>query len=117
MTYLKINDIDFSKYVNVLKVDRNKVYTSSKNAAGNTVADYITTKTKLTVGIIALDSEIMKQLQTVLDNLIVTVSFRDPKTAELKTSEFLIPSDSVDYYTIQADNVLFKNFSLTFTEL
>jgi hypothetical protein len=48
----------------------------------------------------------------------VTISFRDPRTNMLAENvACIIPSNDVDYYTIQEGNVRYNAMSLTFTEL
>lgn len=118
MAYFKIGDTDFSKYVNELTIGKATNYNSQTNAAGDTVVDYINKKYTIEVGIIPLDDKSMKALQDAIDGFNVAISFRDPKTNELKEDvNCIIPEDEVQYYTIQADKVMYKAFSLTFTEL
>ena len=118
MSYLLINNTDFSMYVNELKVEKEANYTSQTNAAGNTVVDFINHKRTIEVGIIPLDSEAMIALQTVLDDFNVSISFRNPTTGLLEENvACIIPSNGVDYYTIQQNKVLFNAFSIKFLEL
>lgn len=118
MTYFKINDIDFSMYVNSLKVGKSANYSAQTNAAGDTIVDYINSKRQIEVGIIPLNDTSMKDLLEVIDNFNVTLSFLNPKTNELEENiNCIIPENEVDYYTIQAGKVMCKAFTLTFTEL
>lgn len=118
MAYFKMNGKDYSKYVNQLKVTKQVVYTSENAAAGHTRVFYIGTKRTLTVGIIPLDSETMASLQSDINNFTVTVSYRDPDTNELiEGVNCYIPVSEVEYYTIQADKVLYKAMILTIPEL
>lgn len=118
MPYLKINDIDFSMYVNSLAINKNATYTAQVNANGDTVADYINSKRQIDVGIIPLNEVAMKKLQEAIDKFNVTLSFLNPITNELEENiNCIIPSNAVSYYTIQANKVLFNAFSLSFTEL
>lgn len=118
MAYFKINDVDFSMYVNALKITKNHVYKSQTNAAGNTIVKYVNTKRIVNVGIIPLDATAMKNLQTAIANLTVTISFQNPDTKALETISCMIPTHAVEYYTIQgANNTSFKAFQLQFTEL
>lgn len=118
MDYLVINDIDFSEYVNELKVNKTVNYNAQTNAAGNTVVDYINTKRTIEVGIIPIDSNAMTQLQEVIDAFNVTVSFLNPKTGFVEEKvNCIIPESGVEYYTIRADKVMFKAFTLQFIEL
>lgn len=118
MTYFKIGDKDFSMYVNALKVKEEVNYNGQTNAAGNTVVDYINKKRTIEVGIIPLNDEIMAQLKASIANFNVSLSFIDPDTKVLATGvNCIIPSNEVEYYTIQADKTMFKAVNLTFTEL
>ena len=44
MAYFKINNIDFSKYVNALRVTEQANYNLQTNAKGDGVTDYINKK-------------------------------------------------------------------------
>lgn len=118
MAYFKIGDVDFSKCVNELKVTKNSNYNAQMNAAGNTVVDYINGKRTIEVGIIPLDDVAMTQLQAAIDAFNVSISFRNPNTNALEENvNCIIPANTVEYYTIQANKVMFKAFTLKFTEL
>ena len=118
MAYFKINNHDYSMYVNQLKVSKDAVYKSATNAAGNTVVKYITTKRNFTVGIIPLDAAAMAALQADISAFQVSVSYRDPATNELvENVSCIIPINEVEYYTIQANKVMYKAFNITITEL
>ena len=116
--YFKINNIDFSKYVNALDITKTNNYNALVNAAGDTVVDYINSKRTIDVGIIPLNSEAMAALQSAIDGFNVSISFRNPKTGALQENvNCIIGEDSTSYYTIQANKVLFNAFTITFTEL
>lgn len=118
MAYFKINGVDYSKYVNKLNIEKEVNYNAQTNASGDTVADYINAKRTIEVGIIPLDGETMAQLLTAIDAFNVSISFRNPVTNALEESvNCIIPDSGVEYYTIQADKVLFNAFSLEFIEL
>lgn len=117
MAYLKINDIDFSMYVNELAVNNTASYNAQTNAAGNTVVDFINHKKTIRVGIIPLTSEVMANLQAVINAFNVSVTYLNPQTKALDTINCIIPANNVEYYTIQANKVLFDAFSLEFVEL
>lgn len=118
MAYLKIDNVDYSHCVNALNINKTAVYNSQTNAAGNSVVDYINSKRQIEVGIIPLDSEAMKQLQTSIDAFNVSLSFRNPKTGVLEEDvSCIIPENAIQYYTIQVDKVLFNAMTLTFIEL
>jgi hypothetical protein len=117
MAYLKINNVDYSMYVNSLKVDKKSNYNAQTNAAGGTVVDFINRKRTVEVGIIPLNDAAMKSLQTVIDGFNVSLTFRNPNNGALETINAIIPDSNVEYYTIQANKVMFKAMTLTFTEL
>jgi hypothetical protein len=118
MAYFKVNNIDFSMYVNELKVNKEANYTAQTNAAGDTVVDLINHKRTIEVGIIPLTDSAMRDLQTAIDGFNVSISFRNPLTGALAENvNCIIPSNNVEYYTIQADKVLYKAFTLEFVEL
>jgi hypothetical protein len=118
MNYFKIGDTDYSMYVNELKVNKEANYSAQTNAAGNTVVDYINAKRTIEVGIIPLDSAAMIKLQTDIDAFNVSISFRNPITGSLEENvNCIIPSNSVEYYTIQVNKVMFNAFTLKFIEL
>ena len=118
MTYFKINNTDFSMYVNALKVSSAANYTAQTNAAGNTVVEYINSKRTIEVGIIPLDSVAMIALQNAINGFNVSLSFLNPNTGIIEESiDCIIPSNSVEYYTIQDNNVSYKGFNLAFVEL
>ena len=118
MAYFKINDHDYSMYVNKLKVTKQAVYKSATNAAGNTVVKLINTKRTFSVGIIPLDDAAMAALQADINSFQVRISYRDPETNELvENVKCIIPVNEADYYTIQHNKVMYNAFLLTITEL
>ncbi len=117
MAYIKINGTDFSMYCNKLNVSKTANYNAQMNAGGNTVVDFINHKRTITVGIIPLDDTVMSNLQTVLHNFSVSITFLNPQTKELETVICIIPESNIEYYTIQADKVSFNAFTLDFIEL
>ena len=118
MAYFKINGIDFSHCVNGLNIKNKASYNAQTNAAGDTVVDYINHKRTIEVGIIPVDSEAMIALQAAIKELSVSISYADPRTGELAENvNCILPENNVEYYTIQANKVLFKAFKLKFIEL
>jgi hypothetical protein len=118
MAYLKINNIDFSNMVNALSVEKEHNYSSQTNAAGNTVVDYINSKRVIEVGIIPLESETAATLLNEIDKFNVSLSFLNPLTQLLEDGvNCIIPDNSVEYYTIQADKVRLNAIKLKFIEL
>jgi hypothetical protein len=117
MAYFKINGIDFSQYVNKLNIQTNHIYNARTNASGNTSVKLINSKKIITVGIIPLNADVNKDLVEILNTFRMTVDFLDPATGELGSADCIIPKNSIDYYTIQADKVQTKAYTLTFEEL
>lgn len=118
MAYFKIGEKDFSNCVQGLDVSKQANYTGQTNAAGDTVVDYINHKRVIEVNIIPLTAEAMIDLLAETDKFNVKLSFRNPHTNVLEENvDCIIPAAEVKYYTIQANKVLFKSFSLKFTEL
>jgi hypothetical protein len=118
MSYFKIGNVDFSHCVNGLKVKKAAVYNSQTNAAGNTVIDYINSKRTIEVGIVPLNEVDMLALLTAINSIGVSISFRNPHTNLIEENvSCVIPESDVEFYTIQANKVMYKQFKLTFTEL
>lgn len=118
MAYFKIGETDFSHCVSSLKISRSNNYNAQTNAAGDTVVDYINRKRGFEVGIIALDDADMQSLMDAIDNFNVSISYRDPQTGVLvEDVNCILPSNDIEYYTIQSNKVSFKAFTLKFTEL
>lgn len=118
MAYFKINGVDYSMYVNELKVNKKANYNAKVNAHGDTVVDLINHKRTIEVGIIPLTDDIMKELLTAIDGFSVSISFLNPLTGVLEENvACIIPARDVEYYTIQTNKVMFNAFTLTFTEL
>lgn len=118
MAYFKINGVDYSMYVNELKVSKAANYNAQTNAAGDTVVDYINHKREIEVGIIPLNDTVMANLQAAIDGFNVSISFLNPQTKVLEENvNCIIPSNEVEYYTIQGAKVMFNAMSLTFIEL
>lgn len=118
MAYFKINGVDYSMYVNKLKVAKEHMYKSLTNASGNTLVKYVNSKHIIEVGLIPLDADVMAAIQTAIDGFKVSISFLDPQTQELRENmQCIIPTRDVEYYTVQAGNVKFKACALTFSEL
>ncbi|WP_354001421.1 DUF6711 family protein [Campylobacter sp.] len=117
MTYFKIDGIDFSHYVNELKVSTNTNYNAQTNAAGNTVVDKINIKRVVEVGIIPLDELEAQSLLSILDRFQVVISYRNPRNSNLVNLTVIIPDNDIEYYTIQENKQMLKAFKLQFTEL
>ena len=118
MAYFKIGTNDYSSYTSGLKVKTTASYNAQTNANYDMVVDYINSKRSIEVEIIPIDSEVMARLLMDIKPFNVSLSFRNPETNELeKGVACIIPSNDVEYYTIQTAKVSYKKMKLTFTEL
>ena len=117
MAYFKINNIDYSHYVNSLKVSTTANYNAQTNAAGDSVIDFINSKRTIEAGIIPVDAAAMEALQEAISGFNVSITFRNPKTNALEVINCLIAENEADYYTIQDNKVMYKPFTLVFNEL
>ena len=118
MIYFKMNGVDFSKYVAVLKVGKTHNFKSMVNASGNTLVKYQNTKRSIEVGFIHMNEDAMQTLLKTLGNLQVTISYREPLNKDMAENVKCINTTQlIEYYTIREDEVSYKPFSLTFTEL
>ena len=118
MAYFKIGDNDYSHIVNTLKVTKMHNYTTQTNAAGNTVVDLINNKRIIEVGFIPLSDAAMLDLQLDIAAFSVSITFRNPATNALEENvKCIIPSEEIEYYTIQSNKVMYNAFTLTFEEL
>ena len=98
MAYFKIGSKDFSKYVNALKIKTDNKYTAQGN--------------------IPLSDTATAEILAAIKAFNVSISFLNPETKQLESNvNCIIPSNEVNYYTIQANNVKCKAFNLTFIEL
>ena len=102
---------------NKLAITKNAVYNAQTNAAGNTVVDYINSKREIEVGIIPLSDAAMAELLTAIQNFELDISFRNPVTNEIDVARCIIPDSNIEYYTIQANKVMYNELTLTFVEL
>jgi hypothetical protein len=118
-TYFKINDKDYSKYVAGLKVGNEVLVSnnSGRNANGDTVIDVINRKYKVYVNFIPMYDTEMKALLASVEDYVVDISFRNPKTNALTTITTYIGTPEPEYYTIQNNKVLYKPLALNFIEL
>lgn len=118
MAFLTINSVDFSPYTQSLKINNNVNYTAKTNAKGNTVVDKINSKIILDVGIIALNDSVLRTLLTQINSFSVIVSYRDPETGSTANNiSCIIPSSSVEYYTIQQNKTQYKQFNFQIQQL
>lgn len=116
MAYLVINDTDVSAYVNSLKISTQLNYNAQTNANGDTVVDMINQKSILDIGIIPLSQEAMEAVCPLIGG-IANISVIHPMTDSLVNVVCLIPENSFEYYTIQANNIMYKAFTFKAIQL
>lgn len=119
MTYLTINSTDVSHLVKSLKVGYETLVadTSGRNANGDTVIDIVNRKAKVYVVFRAMTASEMSTLLTAIQDYVVTVTYRDPKTNSSKTITSYTGTPEPDYYFILQNRVMYKEMSLNFIEL
>lgn len=117
--YFKINNTDFSHLVSSLKTGFETLVSdqSGRNAAGNTVIDIVNKKVKVYITFRYMTEAEMKSLLTAIQDYVITVSFKDPRTGQLTTITTYTGTPEPEYYTIQPGKVLIKPMSLNFIEL
>lgn len=117
MAYLMINGNDYSNICSELRVNRTVNYNSQTNAAGNTVVEYINAKRVIEIGIIPLDDAAMLSLLADIEGFNISLSFRNPRTNQLETINAIVPENNIEYYTIQANRVLYEAMTFEAVEL
>ncbi len=117
MAYLKINNVDFSPYVNKLKVGTKHKYKGRENSNGDLRVEKRSTKYIIEAGIIPLSDTANKRLLDEVNKFKVNVTFLNPATNSLQTVQCYIPEHAQDYYTVRAGNTMLNAYSLTFTQL
>lgn len=118
MSYLKINNQDFSHLVNSLKIGyETLVFDSGRNANGDMVIEGgRTRKIKVYVGLRHTTNTEMKEFLLAIENFEVSVTFLDPETNTLKTINTYTGTPEPEYYTI-SNKTIYKPMSLNFIEL
>lgn len=117
--YFKINNKDFSHLVSGLKVGYETLVSdkSGRNAAGNTTIDVINRKLKVYLTLRHTTGAEMKEFLSAVNDYVVNVSVLNPETGALHTIQTYIGTPEPEYYTIQAQTVIFKPMTLNFVEL
>lgn len=119
MSYLKINNQDFSSLVSGLKIGYETLVSDSsgRNAAGDTVIDVINSKIKVYVTLRHTMQQEMKSFLAAIEGYVVNVTFLNPKTNEPTTITAYTGTPEPEYYTIQPTNIIYKPMDLNFIEL
>ena len=119
MIYLKVNETDISHLVKGLKIGYETLVAdgSGRNANGDTVLDIINNKVKVYVTFRPMDGAEMISFLNLIKDYVVTVSFMDSRTGSLTEATCYTGTPEPEYYWIQNDQVLYKEFNLNFIEL
>lgn len=119
MAYFKINGKDYSNLVSGLKVGYETLVSdkSGRNAAGDSVIDVVNRKIKIYVTLRHTTDAEMKDFLNALAGYVIQVAFRDSETNALNTITAYHGTPEPEYYTIQANTVIYKPMSINFIEL
>ena len=117
--YFKINNVDFSDYVSGMKVGYETLVSSDsgRNAAGDTVIDVINKKRKVYITFRHTTGDEMANLLNAISDYVVSVSYLDSKSKTLQSFTAYTGTPEPDYYTIQANHIIYKPMTLNFIEL
>ena len=118
MSYLQVNNKDFSNLISGLKIGYETLVSdnSGRNAAGNTVIDVINRKIKVYATLRHTTEAEMKSFLAAINDYVVKVTFLNPETNALKTITAYTGTPEPEYYTI-SDKTIYKPMSLNFIEL
>lgn len=119
MAYFKINGDDFSHLVSGMKVGYETLVSdnSGRNAAGDTVLDIINNKYKVYITLRHTTGQEMDDFLRAINGYVVEVTFKNPITSGLDTITAYTGTPEPEYYTIQADKIIYKPMSINFIEL
>ena len=119
MSYLKINNTDISHLVKGLKIGYETLVAegSGRNANGDTVLDIINNKVKIYVTFRPMNGDEMVELLTLINDYVVSVSYKDSKTNTFSTAQCYTGTPEPEYYWILDNQILYKEFQLNFIEL
>lgn len=119
MSYLKINNVDFSNLISGLKIGYETLVSSDsgRNAAGDSVIDVVNRKVKVYLTLRYTTGEEMESFLTAIKDYVVQVSFLDSKKQSFTTITAYHGTPEPEYYTIQSDKVIYKPLEINFIEL
>lgn len=119
MAYLKLNNVDYSQYVNKLSITTKQKYTARESANGDLLVKYITAKRNIQVGLRPLEASKAKAIIAAISgagSMNVKVDFLDPSTDSLSTANCIVPTNTVEYHSINSNGTLLKAVSFTCEE-
>lgn len=116
--YFKINNQDFSHLVSTLKIGYEVLVSESsgRNANGDSVIDVVNRKHKVYVGLRHTFDDEMEAFLNALEDYVIEVSFRNPKTGAFSTIIAYHGTPEPEYYTLSG-RVIYKPLNLNFIEL
>lgn len=119
MVYFKVDNTDFSDLISGLKVGYETLVSdkSGRNAAGDNVVDVINRKIKIYLTLRHTTEEEMRSFLNAVKPFVVDVTFLNPETNMLSTISTNIGTPEPEYYTIQANCIIYKPMNLNFIEL
>lgn len=114
-----INGSDVSHLVKTMRIGYETLVadTSGRNANGDSVIDIINRKVKVYVGFRSMDKSDMTLLLSAIQDYIVNVTYRDPKTNSNKTISCYTGTPEPDYYCILNGKVMYREMDLNFIQL
>lgn len=117
--YFKINNTDFSSLVSGLKVGFETLVSdnSGRNAAGKTVVDIVTRKTKVYVTLRHTTDTEMQSFLNAIKDYVISVSYKDPHSGAMSTITAYTGTPEPEYFTIQNNRVVYKPMNINFIEL
>lgn len=119
-TYLKLNNVDFSSYIQHMKIEYETLVAdnSGRNANGDTVLDIRNRKVKVYCSFRPLNKTEASALLTAIANYVIPVQYYDAKTNALKTITCYCGTPALDIYWFnEGGDVLYKAFDLNFIEM
>lgn len=117
MAIFKINNTDFSGLIAGLKVGYETLVgdSSGRNANGDMVLDRINMKRKIYVTLRHTTTAEMKSFISAVSDFQVEVSYLDPMTNSMQTTQVYTSTPEPEYYNVSKS--LYKPLSLNFIEL
>ena len=118
VTYLMINNHDYSAITSGFKINNNFTHNVQQNAVGDMVVDVINEKKEFEITIIPLNSTQMQSLLTDIGNFNIKLRYLSPYNNSLTLDiDCIVPQASIEYYTIRQGNTSFKAFTFKAIEL
>ena len=119
MQILKIGETDVSQMITAMKISYNVMLSedSGRNAKGDNVVDIINRKVRIDCTTRSLTQSEMSTLLTAVESYVVSVSYLDSRSGDMKTVRAYISTPEPDYYRIVTDKVRYNPMPLAFIEM